>query len=178
MSDLRVVICKTCHSELRSESHTAQCIFDSRVVAGCGSPVETSAYGVCRSTDRAGRRDIPRPPSDCAKSNCARVVEVTASPLPFCRYATFPLIGESSSDPYGAVGRGLAPAVKFVRNPTLLGRARSYGYAITLLSLRDISPIRGITRPYGCREQPLCCSVGSRQIVVGRRVVDPYEVRK
>ena len=146
---------------------------DSRVAAGCGSPVETSAYGVCRSTDRAGRRDIPRPPSDCAKSNRARVVEVTASPLPFCRYATFPLIGESSSDPYGAVGRGLAPAVKFVRNPTLLGRfvkhpyevcaspfrlcrfarllgrAQSYGFAITLLSLRDISPIRGITRPYG-----------------------------
>ena len=26
-------------------------------VEGCGSPVETSAYEVCRSTDRAGRRD-------------------------------------------------------------------------------------------------------------------------
>ena len=29
----------------------------SESVVGCGSPVETSAYKVCRSTDRAGRRD-------------------------------------------------------------------------------------------------------------------------
>ena len=28
------VVFRFCHSELRSESHTAQCIFDSRVVAG------------------------------------------------------------------------------------------------------------------------------------------------
>ena len=29
----------------------------SESVEGCGSPAETSAYKVCRSTDRAGRRD-------------------------------------------------------------------------------------------------------------------------
>ena len=32
-----------------------------------------------------------------------RVVEVTASPLPFCRFATFPLIGESSPTPTGMI---------------------------------------------------------------------------
>ena len=43
------------------------------------------------------------------KIKLARVVEVTASPLPFCRFATFPLIGESSPTPTGlrfAVGVG------------------------------------------------------------------------
>ena len=38
----------------------------SESVEGCGSPAETSAYFVCRSTDRAGRRDqvlLPLPSS-------------------------------------------------------------------------------------------------------------------
>ena len=39
-----------------------------------------------------------------------------------------------------------------------LGGAPSYGFAITLLSLRDISPIRGIfADPYGDCVSPLGC---------------------
>ena len=40
-------------------------------VEGCGSPVETSAYEVCRSTDRAGRRDqvlLPLPKGKSRRS--------------------------------------------------------------------------------------------------------------
>ncbi len=62
----------------------------------------------------------------------ARADEVTALPLPFCRYATFPLLGESSSAPTGCA-----------KTRPCSGR-RGYGFAITLLSLRDISPNRGI----------------------------------
>ena len=38
-------------------------------------------------------------PQICIKSNRARADEVTASPLPFCRFAPFPLKGESTSAP-------------------------------------------------------------------------------
>ena len=116
---------------------------------GCGSPVETSAYGSMQKRNRAGRRDlapavgvVQNPtvlglraiaPTGVGNDPCVvprgfrrllRVAEVTASPLPFCRFATFPLSGESSPTPTDCV----SPLNR--KNRTLLRARNAHPYGL------------------------------------------------
>ena len=67
----------------------------------------------------------------CMKFYLVRADEVTATPLPFCRFATFPLIGESSSAPTGCVS------------------SLDWGKSNDARALRE-APLRGCASPLSC----------------------------
>ena len=65
-----------------------------------------------------------------------------------------------------------------VQNPTVLGRTRSYGFAITLLSLRDISPYKISKNQQGYehrRDSPCGCPLsGAESFRHGYAVPPPF----